>query len=291
MAETWYLANDMQFFLLSPLLVYPLWRWKAYGVIWVVFLTLASLGGIVATYIVDKIPATLIMSRPLDSYLLDPNFMDKYYFMPWCRLPPYLVGILLGYLLHVNKKSQRKLPKYAVVLGWAAAIAIALAVLFGLVGLLDPKEVHKIDDATRVIYGSFHRFAWSIAVAWVIFACVQGQGSLVNDFLSWKAFAPLGRLTYCVYLIHLNYITTFIARSRAAFFYNVTDVVMYYFAFLFTSFGLAFLVSVTVEASFLNLEKLLFSFSAGKPAASKQQSDIAQKSEQMTDLESVKHKN
>ena len=64
MAETWYLANDMQFFLLSPLLVYPLWRWKAYGVIWVVFLTLASLGGIVATYIVDKIPATLIMSRP-----------------------------------------------------------------------------------------------------------------------------------------------------------------------------------------------------------------------------------
>jgi len=37
--------------------------------------------------------------------------MDKYYFMPWCRIPPYLVGILMGYVLHINRKSQIKLPK------------------------------------------------------------------------------------------------------------------------------------------------------------------------------------
>ncbi|CAG7717757.1 unnamed protein product, partial [Allacma fusca] len=27
----WYLADDMQFFLLSPLLIYPLWKWKKTG--------------------------------------------------------------------------------------------------------------------------------------------------------------------------------------------------------------------------------------------------------------------
>ena len=66
MPETWYLCDDMQYYLISPLLIYPLWRWNNYGLIWIAFLTLASLGGIVATYIVDKIPTTLMISRPYD---------------------------------------------------------------------------------------------------------------------------------------------------------------------------------------------------------------------------------
>ena len=39
------------------------------------------------------------------------GFMKDYYTTPWCRIPPYLVGILLGYILHTTKKSQFKLPK------------------------------------------------------------------------------------------------------------------------------------------------------------------------------------
>ena len=37
----------------------------------------------------------------------------------------------------------------------------------------------------------------------------QGYGGLVNDFLSWSAFAPLSRLTYCCYLIHLEILPMF----------------------------------------------------------------------------------
>jgi len=44
MGVTWYLANDMQFYLISPLLIYPLWRWGIHGVIWIALVTLASLG-------------------------------------------------------------------------------------------------------------------------------------------------------------------------------------------------------------------------------------------------------
>lgn len=28
--------------------------------------------------------------------------MTKYYFMPWCRIGPYIVGILAGYILYRN---------------------------------------------------------------------------------------------------------------------------------------------------------------------------------------------
>merc|ERR1712137_1192825 len=176
------------------------------------------------------------------------------------------------------------LPKYLVVLGWVSAVTIGFAVLFGVSSLLDPKAVPKIDDATRVIYGSFHRFAWSIAVAWVVFACIQGYGGVVNRFLSWSFFAPLGRLTYCVYLIHLNFITMYIARMRTPIYYTAFDTVMLYFSFLIISFCLAFVASLTVEASFLNLEKLLFSLGGGKSAGSKQQSHAVSPAEKDPEL-------
>ena len=33
MGVTWYLANDMQFFLITPPLIYLIWKWKKIGLI------------------------------------------------------------------------------------------------------------------------------------------------------------------------------------------------------------------------------------------------------------------
>lgn len=81
----------------------------------------------------------------------------------------------------------------------------------------------------------------------------------VNILLSWKVFIPLGRLTYCVYLIHLNYIIFYYAHARKPGYYTTYEVIHGYFGILMTSFLLAFFVSVTIEAPLLNLEKLMFS--------------------------------
>ena len=64
MEETWYLASDVQFCLISPLLIYPLWRWNCYGVIWLTFVTLVSLVGSISLFIVEDLPPTIIISRP-----------------------------------------------------------------------------------------------------------------------------------------------------------------------------------------------------------------------------------
>ena len=58
MPESWYLASDMQMFWLSPLLIYPLWKWKKAGLIWVVFclFTLISASAIPFVTIPDLLP-------------------------------------------------------------------------------------------------------------------------------------------------------------------------------------------------------------------------------------------
>ena len=38
----------------------------------------------------------------------------------------------------------------------------------------------------------------------MIFACATNNGGVVNAALSWKPFAPLSKLTYGVYLFHVQ---------------------------------------------------------------------------------------
>ena len=68
MAETWYLANDMQLFLISPLLIYPLWRWKKAGLIWLSFITVGSLTANFVVHAVYGIAAEQFSTRPYSKY-------------------------------------------------------------------------------------------------------------------------------------------------------------------------------------------------------------------------------
>lgn len=59
-AESWYIANDMQFFILSPLFAFLLWKWNMVGII---VLGAASLASILAPGIVigtEGLPPTQV---------------------------------------------------------------------------------------------------------------------------------------------------------------------------------------------------------------------------------------
>ena len=66
MAETWYLACDMQMFLVSPLFIYLLWRWRNIGIAWSVFNILAYISGTIALYIIWDLPPMRGFTRPFD---------------------------------------------------------------------------------------------------------------------------------------------------------------------------------------------------------------------------------
>ena len=74
---------------------------------------------------------------------------------------------------------------------WAAAFAIGLAVVYGLnipirqVGNANVVTIDQINTdyeelslAAHSVYGGFHRFAWAVAIGWVIFACCRGYGGI-----------------------------------------------------------------------------------------------------------------
>ena len=60
--------------------------------------------------------------------------------------------------------------------GWCVAIILALSTLYGEYKVLRKDNPQPFSRAENITYGTFSRCAWSLALAWVIFACHRGLG-------------------------------------------------------------------------------------------------------------------
>uniref|UniRef100_A0A2C9LAB8 Acyltransferase 3 domain-containing protein n=1 Tax=Biomphalaria glabrata TaxID=6526 RepID=A0A2C9LAB8_BIOGL len=205
LSHTWYLAVDSQFYILSPLILLPFfWKVRA-GMLVSGILLFASwlTTGIMSTYF--KWASSLVR---LDIESLDN--MDHYFFYnyisPYCRIGPYIIGLMSGHLLAV-RQGQVRMNKITVWIGWVVSIACGLAVVYGIHG--DISAENKSSVAVSALYNALAKSAWGACVSWVIIACSSGYGGPVTVLLSWSPFIVLSRLTFMTYLIHPSVIYIF----------------------------------------------------------------------------------
>ncbi|XP_071495965.1 nose resistant to fluoxetine protein 6-like [Diadema antillarum] len=204
---TWYLANDMQFFLISPLIIIPLFWYPAVGVSILSTLCIASF--ITTAVLVEQHgfqPGVILsgqgmsVSEPEGRFLPADSYMDVIYTKPYCRIPPYLVGMAMGYIIYRIGTKKIKLSPIMAAAGWAVAAALGMTVVYGLYPIYSGSSVPT--TATSMAYTSLSTFTWGVALCWVVFACHYGYGGVIHDFLSWSLWVPLSRMTYSAYLLH-----------------------------------------------------------------------------------------
>ena len=111
---------------------------------------------------------------------------------------------------------------------WIVAFAIGFAVVYGLNipetgswNILENFDT-RMPRTAAAIYGGFYKVAWALSVGWVIFACCRGYGGWINELLSWKAFVPLSRVSYIIYLIHMDAMVFFFGLYESSIPGNVT---------------------------------------------------------------------
>ncbi|KAK7497005.1 hypothetical protein BaRGS_00011741 [Batillaria attramentaria] len=184
------------------------------------------------------------------------NSFDEYYIKPYCRMGPYIVGLVAGYILY-RYGTKIRMHKAVVVIGWLAATGVAVASLFGLYDASKITDRMPLEVWEAALWNALARTAWGVSVVWVIIACCCGYGGFVNTILSWGALVPLSRLTYCIYLIHMSAQNVLVRSFQTPFFMNSINVVMFQFGLLVMCYLVGAIVSLTFEAPMMGLEKIL----------------------------------
>ncbi|XP_040570640.1 nose resistant to fluoxetine protein 6 [Lepeophtheirus salmonis] len=252
---SWYLDCDMQMFIISPLIVYPLWK-KQWTGIFLGCSLIAGSTGIIAWkhYEHRDIWGSTIIGSDRDIYF------SENYVAPWMRIQPYLVGLIVGNVLF-KLQCRINLSKWTILIGWALGFAIGFTTIYG----LDISKYMKSDSfisqpiAERIAYGSLSRLSWGLAVGWVIFACETGYGGIIHEFLSWEFFKPLSKLTFLIYLIHMNVIRVLRDRIDYSERFDVTTITCGILLVLSLSILVSYFIHILLEVPFGKLEKYLIS--------------------------------
>ena len=95
---SWYIANDFQMYLLVPIIVL-LYRWKPIaGILTVVSLMMISIGAQLCVFIKYHILANIETD----------DYGNLYYVKPYCRINPFLIGILMAWMYISHKQAKKE---------------------------------------------------------------------------------------------------------------------------------------------------------------------------------------
>ncbi|XP_046748833.1 nose resistant to fluoxetine protein 6-like [Diprion similis] len=251
LVHTWYSAADMQLFWISPIIMYPLYYRPKYGLRIIGFFLVASMvtpAVILATNEYSNSVLPLNLAR--GEIRLDNTF--HYNIVTYNRACAYFVGILLGYDVTNN---TRQLSKVIVWINWIVSSILMLFCLWAIHDIYNTDYSHNLPLETA--FALTLRPFWSIAIAWILYACIWGYGGPVSSFLSLPFFQPLGRLSYSIYLLHfiIQAMRNGVARTPGTFsnFHMLTG----YGIDLTLSIGVAFVFNLLFESPIFVLQKII----------------------------------
>nr|XP_023017426.1 nose resistant to fluoxetine protein 6-like isoform X2 [Leptinotarsa decemlineata] len=249
MFQSWYLSVDYHLFIIAPIIIYPLWRWRKIGEIILVACTLIS-GAIPLwiTYMKNLDPTLLAYPSELEDISTNFYYMNAY-IKTHMRSSSYCIGIFLGYLVHRLQSSGIKMRPSILTLGSILATLLGTVSMYSIVIFFDPGHTENMIE--NAVYASLHRIGWSLAIGWVILICVTDHAGIVNKFLSYRAFIPLSRLTYCAYLA--NGIIEIYNMGNLRFFFQANKCL----AHVLLTYSMAFVLCIIFESPIHGLEKIL----------------------------------
>ncbi|XP_071492150.1 nose resistant to fluoxetine protein 6-like [Diadema antillarum] len=255
MGWSWYLANDMQFYIISPFILLVLYRNGKAGLALLTSLLVASLACNVGLNWYYGYNFNPYGTQPLyNNNTANNPAADNIYGKPYTRIVTYILGMFLGYVIYNLKDKKINIHWVVVVALWLCALGTMFGAVYGIWSCHD----RYIEQWESVIYLSFSRFAWGLAICWIIFACLFGYGGPIGSLLEMSLWVPLAKLTYCAYLIHLVIVISQVDYQKTLSHYDPLTYSYVYVGNLVFSYASALILSLLVEGPFMGLEKVMF---------------------------------
>ncbi|CAF0840673.1 unnamed protein product [Brachionus calyciflorus] len=246
---SWYLSNDMQFHWIAPIVLLPLaFKKPKIGVTISILFIIANI--ITSALVINSEPGS---EKGLFLY---PYFYIFAYVVPWLRISPFMIGLLLGYILFKQKSKQNVKIRPAInIFFWLLSLLLMSLAIFGDYSNYGGNGLSKV---VSLLYQSTSKILWSIGLAYIIYACLTGNGGFVNSILSWKLWVPLARVSFSLYLIHSLIMLYFMYSDERPLYVQHSQMAYRFIGNLFYSLIGAYVVNMFVELPFIALEKVLF---------------------------------
>uniref|UniRef100_A0A6P7GNQ6 Nose resistant to fluoxetine protein 6-like n=1 Tax=Diabrotica virgifera virgifera TaxID=50390 RepID=A0A6P7GNQ6_DIAVI len=183
--------------------------------------------------------------------VLETDYFQQHYIAPHTRAPPYILGLALGFTLYRIKNQNLKFNTAVLVVGWITAAFCICSVV--LVAHFFHVENYQHNRLFSSLFLACSRSIWSFGLIWIIICCQIGQGGIVNNILSNPVFKVLGRLSYCIFLLHYGFQAAMQASRKTPQYFSNFFMVYNTCADIFLMTALAVPFSLCFEYPFLRL--------------------------------------
>lgn len=244
---TVYISIIAQLYLISPVILILLWK---YG------------NRVAITLCINLLISTVIVLVLTLVYEFNFSFNSENYvkwikYATWVWFPPWAIGIILGYILVRGQNSKLRVPQ---ILQWI--IWILVPVLMVVIVIFPTQIIENVFQNQSVLslalYKSLYKLIWSLCIGWIIFSCVNGQGGVINWFLSFDILQPLARLSYCVFLIHYPIIVITQGLQRTPSYFSIYMVFHEFIAVYGISLLSALVLNLIIVSPVLNIEATIY---------------------------------
>nr|CDJ92267.1 Acyltransferase 3 domain containing protein [Haemonchus contortus] len=259
MPWTWYIGTEFLYYLVSPIFLLTLRQTPKLGLALCLFTISASAGLNTVKMVQRNFPPTQFLWRQPEMF--NPNFIQHHieiYIKPQYRIGPYIIGLMLGYILANFQRQAIKPMRSAafVATGWLVGFLCGFWALFGLYPSLQGWNW----PLYHLVYGTIHRDVFAISMAWLIYACHTGLGGIINRILSANFLVPLSNLCYSVYLFHMiPVVLTYLLVPFPIIFENQWAIFIHCSIQLLISYIFALICTLVAEYPAHNIESILLS--------------------------------
>ncbi|XP_073964200.1 O-acyltransferase like protein-like isoform X3 [Choristoneura fumiferana] len=249
---SWYLSADMQLHVVSPLVLF--WVLGSRRAAWAA-LAAALLASLAAAFAFCAIyPSPFSVEARGASIQKIANYTPFYYKNTLVRSPPFIIGMLFGYILHTRRGLETKLPQWVKIV----CHSLALGAFMYVIGIVHPSLQADWDNQLAdIVNNSFRRSCWSLALCWMIFACVHGYGGPVNWFLSLRLWKFPARISYAMYLSHFLVQLTITTADVAPVYFNMGTLFCSLASDLVYTIAVSAAACVLIEEPAISLQNML----------------------------------
>lgn len=116
---------------------------------------------------------------------------------------------------------------------------------------------HIYNEYFSALYSSLSRPLWALSTGWVMYACMNGFGGIINTILSSRVFTPLSRVSYSAFLTHP--VIMVVLYGNQSYPIKFSHYLMIYFTLghIILTFLFAFVLTITFEMPILSIERTL----------------------------------